>query len=289
MTAPRPSVRRRLGGLVRLTHPFPSLLDGVATAAFAMLAGGDPPTAVRLGLAMIALQASIGMLNDIIDAPHDAGHKSGKPIPAGLVSPAGARVGVVAGAVIGLVLAAPSGPALVALAMAILAIGYGYDRFAKGTAWSWLPFAVGIPLLPVFGWLGVAGTVPGSFAILLPAAVVAGAALAIANASADLDRDAAAGVVSVATTLGADRAWTTQAVLFGSVGAVALGSLVATRAGPLALVGAMTGVVVIGAGTWFGRDGDARRRERAWEGQAVGVAVLAAAWLAGMVGEAGLG
>ena len=31
---------------------------------------------------------------------------------------------------------------------------------AKGTAWSWLPFAVGIPLLPVYGWLGAAGALP---------------------------------------------------------------------------------------------------------------------------------
>ena len=289
MTTSRPSVTRRLGGLIRLTHPFPSLLDGLATAAFATLAGGDPSTALRLGLAMIALQASIGMLNDVIDAPHDAGHKPGKPIPAGLVSPGAARVGVVVGAGIGLALASPSGPPTVAVALVILGIGYGYDRYAKGTAWSWLPFAVGIPLLPVFGWLGATGTVPGSFAILLPAAVVAGAALSVANARADLDRDSAAGVVSVATALGAERAWTVQAVLFGFVAGIAIGSLVATRATPLALIGAVAGVLVISAGTWIGRDGDAQRRDRAWEAQAVGVVILAAAWLAGMVGEAGLG
>lgn len=289
MTAPRSSVARRLGGLVRLTHPFPSLLDGVATAVFAALAGADLSTAVRLGLAVTALQASIGTLNDVIDAPRDAGHKPGKPIPAGLVSLATARVGVIVAAAVGLLLVVPSGLAVLALAVAILAIGYGYDRFAKGTAWSWLPFAVGIPLLPVFGWLGAAGTVPGSFAILLPAAVLAGAALAIANARADLDRDAAAGVVSVATTLGPDRAWTIGAILFGLVGGVAIGSLVATRTTGLPFVGAIVGIVVISAGTWFGRGDDARRRERAWEAQAVGVAILAAAWLAGMVGEAGLG
>lgn len=274
---------------MRLSHPFPSLLDGLATVAFARLAGGDPATIVRLGISMTALQVSIGMLNDVIDASHDAGHKPGKPIPAGLVSPLGATVGVIAAAGVGLLIAALSGPAALILALVILAIGYGYDRFAKGTAWSWLPFAIGIPLLPVFGWLGAAATVPGSFAILVPAAVVAGAALAIANARADLDHDAAAGVVSVATALGPERAWTAQAVLFGLVGAVAMGSLLLTRTGPLALTGALVGVVVIGVGTWLGRHDDALRRERAWEAQAVGVAVLAAAWLAGMVGEAGLG
>ncbi len=237
---------------------------------------------------MISLQASIGMLNDVIDAPHDAGHKPGKPIPAGLVARPAARVGVAVAAAVGLLLAAPSGWPTLALAVLILAIGYGYDLFAKGTAWSWLPFALGVPLLPVFGWLGAAGSVPPAFAILLPTAVVAGTALAIANARADVDRDAAAGVTSVATALGPDRAWAVAACLFGFVGGVALGSLLVTGAGPLALAGAVVGVVVISVGTWLGRDDDATRRERAWEAQAVGIAVLAAAWLAGMMGEGGL-
>ena len=288
MPESRPPIGRRLGGAIRLTHPFPSLLDGLATAAFALLAGGDAPTALRLGVAMTCLQASIGILNDVIDAPHDAGHKPGKPIPAGLVARSAARVGAVGAAVIGLLLAAPSGWATLALAGVILAIGYGYDRFAKGTAWSWLPFALGVPLLPVFGWLGAAGTVPATFAILLPTAVVAGAALAIANARADAERDAATGVESVATALGPERAWIVSAALFGFVGGMALGSLVVAGAGPLTLAGAAVGVVVISLGTWLGRDDDAVRRERAWEAQAVGVAVLAAAWLAGMMGEGGL-
>ena len=121
------------------------------------------------------------------------------------------RVVVVAAAVLGLVLSAPSGAWTVALAVVVLAIGYGYDLVFKGTAWSWVPFAVGIPLLPVFGWLGAAGSLPSSFAVLLPVAVVAGTGLAIANARADLERDTAAGVDSVAVRLGSERAWTVEA------------------------------------------------------------------------------
>jgi 4-hydroxybenzoate polyprenyltransferase len=284
-----PSVAQRLGGFVRLTHPFPSLLDGLATAAFAILAGGDRLTTTRLGVAMTALQVSIGIVNDLIDAPRDAGHKPGKPIPAGLVSPSAAAVGAGIAAIAGLLLAVPSGAATVIVAVVVLAIGFGYDRFAKGTVWSWLPFALGIPLLPVFGWLGAVGSVPGAFAILVPAAVVAGAALAIANARADFERDAAAAITSVATALGPDRAWVVAAILFGIVGGVAIGSLLVVGAGLPALAGAVIGIVVIGVGTWLGRGDDARRLERAWEAQAIGTAILATAWLAGMVGERGLG
>ena len=50
----------------------------------------------------------------------------------------------------------------------------------------------------------------------------------------------------------------------------------------LAAVGAVGASLVIGLGVALGRAGDAARRERAWELEAVGVGLLAAAWLAGI-------
>src|SRR2546423_955576 len=50
-TATPPGAVARLGGLVRLTHPFPSLLDGGATLAIALLAGGRPLDALGLAIA----------------------------------------------------------------------------------------------------------------------------------------------------------------------------------------------------------------------------------------------
>jgi 4-hydroxybenzoate polyprenyltransferase len=240
-------------------------------------------TAARLGFAMFALQASIGALNDIVDAPQDAGRKAGKPIPAGLVSRPAAEAVVVAAAAIGLILTVPSGPLTVALAVVVLAIGYGYDLYAKGTAWSWLPFAIGIPLLPLFGWYGTTGELAPVFVLLVPVAVVTGAALAIANARADMERDAAAGLDSVAIRLGRDRSWLIASGLLVGVAAIALLTLVAWGAPVAAMLGAGTGCVVIGIGIGIGggRDDRPARLERAWELQAVGVGVLAAAWLAG--------
>jgi len=272
----------RLGGLVRLTHPFPSILDGAVVGAVASIAGADPATAGRLAVSMIALQVSIGSLNDIIDAPRDAGHKPGKPIPAGLVTPPAARVVVLVAAAAGLILAVPSGAATVVLAGAILAIGYGYDRYAKGTAWSWLPFAVGIPLLPVYGWLGVTGSLPQAFAVLLPAAVAAGVALAIANARADTERDAAAGADSVALRLGPRWAWAMSSGLLLVVVVVAIATLAAGGAQDAVLAAAGVAGLVIASGVVIGRDAGRSGRERAWELEAVGVGLLAIAWLAGI-------
>ncbi len=231
---------------------------------------------------MTALQASIGALNDVVDAPRDAGHKPGKPIPAGLVSVTAARAVVLATAAIGLALSAPSGVGTVLLAAVVLGIGDAYDLVFKGTAWSWVPFAVGIPLLPVYGWLGTTGSLPASFAVLLPVAVVAGTGLAIANARADLERDAAAGVNSVAVRLGFARAWTVEAALLSIVVGAALATLVVEGVSVGILAAAVGAGAVVATGVAFGRRGDSARIERAWQLQAVGVGLLAAVWLAGM-------
>src|SRR6476659_7319389 len=210
----------RVAGIVRLVHPFPSVLDGLVVFAIALVAGGSLASSSRLGVSMTMLQSAIGALNDIVDAPADAGRIPPKPIPAGDVPPGMARGVVAIGAAAGLLLAAPSGPAPVAVGAVVLAVGGAYDLFAKGTPWSWLPFAVGIPLLPVYGWLGVTGSLPGFFIILVPMAMLAGAGLAVANARVDLETDRAAGTRSVATALGACRSWWAGLALMSAATAV---------------------------------------------------------------------
>ncbi len=231
---------------------------------------------------MTALQASIGALNDLRDAPADAGRKPGKPIPAGLVRPGTARLVVVTAAVAGLALAAPSGPGLVLLAMIGLSIGYAYDLVAKGTPWSWVPFALGIPLLPVFGWYGAASTVPDWFVALVPMAAVAGGAIAVGNALSDVSQDIDSGTTTVATALGAHRAWWTLVGLWALTAALALGSLIALRGAGVTVgpVGAVAlGLGIIAVGTALARPTQRRASGRAWEIQAVGAAIAAIGWL----------
>jgi 4-hydroxybenzoate polyprenyltransferase len=238
---------------------------------------------LRLGLSMMLLQFAIGALNDIVDATADAGRVPPKPIPGGIITTTEARVLAAASGTIGLALAAPSGPALLVLAVVVLAVGAAYDLFAKGTAWSWLPFAIGIPLLPVFGVVGSIGSLPGSFAILIPMAVMAGAGLAVANARGDLDVDAAAGTTSVATTLGPRWSWWVDAGLLG--GATVLGLIFVGRSGWTAFtVGlVIVGTALVGAGLLLGRRAAPGARRRAWEVQAIGAAIAATGWVAGMI------
>lgn len=281
----------RVAVTVRLVHPFPSILDGLIVGLVALVAGGGPGTAAVLGLSMTLLQFSIGTLNDVVDAPLDAGRGPDKPIPSGLVGVRSARAVAAASAIGGLGLAATGGPALVALAGVVLGIGAWYDLKAKGTTLSWLPLAVGIPLLPVYGWYGATGDLPGVFLVIIPAAANAGTALAIANAIVDMDRDDAAGIGSIALALGAGRAAGLVIALHAVVAVLALATAIALGAptgwvaailvaAAIPLGGAVLGVVVAlreGAG-W---------RELAWEVQAVGTGLLAVAWLGALSASEG--
>ncbi len=293
----------RLAGLIRLVHPFPSLLNAFATTAVASLAGGEPATAVRLGLSMLGLQASIGALNDLVDAPSDAAQKPAKPIPLGLVSrELATAVAAVAGAV-GLGLSVPSGAAVVVVALAGLSLGYAYDLWLSRTALSWLPLAVALPLLPIHAWLGGTGSVPAGLIPLLPAALLAGAALAIGNGLVDAARDAAAGRHAIVVVLGARRAWLVHGAALGIVGTMAVllapggpasqpgapvpaGEEVVAALRVARTFGVAGGLVVLAAGGGLLAARRASVRERGWELEAIGVAAIGLGWLAGVAAAA---
>jgi 4-hydroxybenzoate polyprenyltransferase len=252
------------------------------TLAVATIAGADAPRVAALAMSMLLLQFGIGAANDWADAPADAVARPDKPIPAGRVSrPLAARVAAAA-AGSGLVLAALAGPAALGVAVAGLLTGLAYDLRLKGTPWSWVPYAVGIPLLLLFGWVGATGEVPPALGVLLPVAMAAGAALAIANAMADLERDEAAGVQTVATAAGIVVARRVGAVLQAAVGLAALGSAALLGGSPagIAVAAVGTGIVALGVGLGWGSGRIAR--QRAWEVQAVGLAVVAAGWVAAL-------
>jgi 4-hydroxybenzoate polyprenyltransferase len=267
------------------------------TATVALLAGGPPQVAVRLGAAMLAIQVAIGAMNDVADADRDAAVKPGKPIPAGFIGSGPAALIAVIALATGLLIAVTVSPGAVALAAAGAAAGLAYDLRLKGTVLAWLPFAVGIPLLPLFAWWGARQELPQALLVAAAFAIPAGAALAIANALPDIERDGASGVRSVATILGRRPASRVMAALQLIVAAGAVvsylvlaGPLMADPpvagpriAGPalagLALAGA---IVLLAVGVVLGSGGSIARRQRGWEVQAVALGFIAASWLGGL-------
>jgi 4-hydroxybenzoate polyprenyltransferase len=231
---------------------------------------------------MFTLQASIGSLNDLADIERDRGRKPGKPLPRKLISLSMARIAFAASLAAGLVLSLAAGSAVLVVALAGLAAGYAYDLRLKASRWSWLPFAVGIPLLPVFAWLGATGAIPAAFLALIPLAILAGAALALANELADDERDREAGVETSVGVLGQVRAWRLGALLQAIVALIAGGSLIGAGAPVVALGVADGSIALTMIGLVLGRSARPATRERGWEIQAIGLGGLALAWIGGL-------
>jgi 4-hydroxybenzoate polyprenyltransferase len=262
-----------------LLHPFPSGLNALAAATFAHLAGGGAVTAVGAALAMALLQTSIGSVNDLCDLERDRlGHPE-KPLPSGRVGRRAATGYAIVASGSGLVLSAALGPLAAGIAAAGLAAGLAYDARLSRTAWSWLPYAVGLPLVPAFGWAAARQQLPAGFPALIALGSLAGAGLAIANGLADLDADAAAGGGGLALQLGRGASWRLLVVLQTALVLLAIGVMIAGRPGLTSILPLALAIPVIALGVVASRATTAAVRERGWEAQAVGVALLAVAWL----------
>jgi 4-hydroxybenzoate polyprenyltransferase len=262
--------------LLKIVHPFPSLLDAAVTGALAAIAGAPPARIALLAGVMVLLQFSIGAANDIADRAADAlARRTDKPLATGRVSTEGAtRLAVGLGGA-GLLGATLAGPSAFLLAGAGYGLGIAYDAKAKRTSWSWLPFAFGIPLLPLFAWVGATGRIPQSLLLLAAMAVPAGAALAISNALGDAELDLGSDVRTVAGRLGRTRALHAVVALDGVVLAIAGATALATGPGRGGWLVAAGGLTLLAGIALAAR----RRNVRGWEVQAIGLAILAAGWV----------
>jgi 4-hydroxybenzoate polyprenyltransferase len=233
---------------------------------------------------MFLLQASIGTLNDLVDVGIDSGRKPGKPIPRGAVSPSLAAAIAVATLAAGLGLSAVSGPATLGVAVAGVGCGYLYDVRLSRTTWSWLPLALALPLVPVHAWLGAVGRLPEALVVVGPVAVLAGAGLALGNGLVDVERDGQAGRRTAVVALGQRWVWTLHllslggAILGAALGAIVAGPPTADWWGPATMIASL----LIGGGAALVGSGSARIRERGWELEVLGVALLGVAWLGGL-------
>jgi 4-hydroxybenzoate polyprenyltransferase len=261
-------------------HPFPSLVNALLVAALFRLAGGDGPGAVGLSAAMFGLQISIGTLNDLVDASADAVVKPWKPIPSGLIRPTTVRAICVGGGLLGVVTYAAFGPALFLAGLAMLGCGVAYDVWLKRAGWGWVAFAVAFPLLPVSTWLAATGGLPPRPEFLLPMAALAGPALQLSNGLVDLERDRLSGIPAPAVRLGRTGSLVMLAALLAAVYMAAWLSLGASNSGFAVLAAVVVATLLAVAGMGLSASADPRRRERGWEAQAIGLAVLACGWLA---------
>ncbi|CAN5685230.1 hypothetical protein BH20CHL5_BH20CHL5_00080 [soil metagenome] len=255
--------------------------------ALALVARGTVEQAALLSLAMFALQASIGAINDVVDAPTDARAKPSKPIPLGAISRGkAAAIGMGAGFG-GLVMSLlVGGPVVAGLGFAVLGAGLVYDFFLKPTPYAGLCYAVAFMAVPVYGWWGVAGALPPRVELLLPIAALAGPMLQLANGLVDVEGDRMAGLRGPVVVLGREAALKILGLLQVAVHIMAWLTLVAggsTAPTPVALLAISAGSLSAAAGWSWSRSHEPGRRERGWQAQAASIVLLGGGWLAAAI------
>ena len=198
------SWKRTVRGYLLLPHLAPVLVVELATAAFAVIAwGGVPPTHLlgQVLLAMLGGQLAIGAINELVDLPFDTVGKPWKPLPSGEVSIRGAQ----ATATIGVIMMVAFGWGLGILALGLLAAGTGlgiaYDLWFKRTVWSWLPYFLALPLLPIWVFASLGKPEP-RLLLLYPLGALATVGVHFAQALPDAAIDRAAGLPTATSRLG---------------------------------------------------------------------------------------
>lgn len=267
---------------VRLVHPFPSLVNSALVFALALIAGGEALRAGQLAVAMLGLQFCIGIVNDLVDEPIDALAKPWKPLPAGLIS---RRTAAVAAAVCGgggLLLAAPAGAPVLAMYVAMLGCGLVYDFWLKPTAWAWLCFSIAFVILPVYAWYGAAAGLPPRSEFLLPLAALAGPIIQLSNGLADIDRDRAVGVRTLAARLGQRRSVIIVGLLIAIIHLLAWLTLPGAAVTAATLLAAAATLLAV-AGLALSAARRPMLREAGWMTQAASIALLGLGWVSAAV------
>lgn len=229
-----------LRGFFWLCHPGPVLLNVTAVTVFALLASWPH---VRWNIlllvitAHLAMQLSIAIFNDYCDRKRDVLSKKNKPIVHGLVLPREALFSTFFLMFLMVILLIPLNPLALLISLFYLACGQSYNLGLKVTPLSGIVFALAIPLIPVYAFVGVDRFAP---LVLwqMPVAALLGVALHLANALPDMEQDTANQVHNLA-------------VVLGRRGSLALCSLLILLAAVVIGILAMTGLVPAQAGILF--------------------------------------
>ena len=218
-----------LSAYLLLPHAVPVLVVMAATLGFTLFFGdGLPPAeiATRLLLAMLGGQLAIGAVNEVVDARLDAVAKPWKPIPSGLISVRTAVAIAIGSLVMMVVMSATLGAASLALCSLGTASGLAYDLWLKRSLFSWVPYLIALPLLPV--WVATAlGVFNPRLLMLYPLGALAVIGVHLSQALPDVLSDRAAGIRSLSSRLGPRR------TLAGCWAATLSAPLLAVIAAPL--------------------------------------------------------
>ncbi len=252
-TSNQPRLSTRAFAYVRLMHAGPVAAVMAATLLFALVAAGGVPTLgllLRVLLVVFFSQYAIGALNEYRDRYLDAAANRAKPIVEGLVPARLALALSLISYVLMAAFAATFGPLLFALAVVAGTSGMLYNLGLKQTPFSWLPYFVSFPLLPIWVRSAVLGHFDPVVLWLIPilGAMVIG--LHLGNSLPDLELDTRQGSRSLSVVLGLQRGllvcWGSFAVA-QAIGLVVLLTPAYTSERPLLLLAEGVSILALAA------------------------------------------
>jgi 4-hydroxybenzoate polyprenyltransferase len=269
-------VIRSIGEWAEFLHlrAIPVVVGAAVVFVWVASRGSLPPSTGLFLTSLLLTQVAIAFHNNWCDRDLDAATKPWRLIPRGALAARSAQRIAWAIFALGLVVALPLGP-LALLAIAIgTACGFLYNAGLKRTVWSFVPFCVALPTLPIAAFI-----VADRADALLAAAYVVGAPLVIAihlaDALPDVARDRAFGLTTLAVRLGVHRAYLACWIGVALAAGLALAFWPANaRPGPLFVASIVLLALAVAVSRW-------PRVHRVIV--PIAAVVLAADWLRGLV------
>jgi 4-hydroxybenzoate polyprenyltransferase len=163
--------------LVRSTHPKQAVFLAVVLGVLAAVDGRPQREYLVAAAAVLVVQLSLGLSNDLSDQGHDyRAQTSGKPIADGTLPASRASYWMMVLVLLSVPLAVQSGGVAGIALLATLPIGWVHNRWLHRTAFSWVGWTLSAALLPAFlsygGWAGGLHGDPPTVAVTGAAAAV---------------------------------------------------------------------------------------------------------------------
>jgi 4-hydroxybenzoate polyprenyltransferase len=163
--------------LVRSTHPRQAVFLAVVLGALAAVDGRPQREYLAAAAAVLVVQLSLGLSNDLSDQGHDyRAQVPGKPIANGTLAASRASYWMMVLVLLSVPLAVQNGAVAGIALLATLPIGWVHNRWLHRTAFSWLGWTLTAGLLPAFlaygSWPGEPHGDPPTYAVTGAAAAL---------------------------------------------------------------------------------------------------------------------
>ena len=199
--------------LVRSAHPKQAVFLAAVLGVLAAIDGRPEREYLMTAAAVLAVQLSLGLSNDLCDQRHDyRAQTAGKPIASGALPATRASYWMMVLVLLAVPVSMYSGTAAGVALVATLPIGWLHNKWLHRTAFSWVGWTLTFALLPAFlaygGWgKGIHGDAP-TYAVTGAAAAV-GFCLHFVSTLGDLVDDNKSGArnlpLRIALRIGAPR------------------------------------------------------------------------------------